>query len=290
MTPAVRPFLVTGASGNVGREVVRALSERGAPVRAAARDPGRLATQTPAGVERVALDFARPETFAPAVAGMRGLFLLRPPDIADVGPTLNRLADEAKAAGVEHVVFLSVTGAGRNPLVPHHRVERHLARTGVPHTNLRAGFFAQNLGDAYREDIAREDRLYVPAGDGRVAFIDTRDLGDLAAAILLDTSAYAQRSYTLTGPEAVTFADAAALLTRSLGRPIAYDPATALGYVRHLRARGLPTARIAVQTILHLGLRFGQAARVDPTLERLLGRRPHMLADYVRDHAALWQR
>ena len=119
-----RPVLVVGARGNVGGATVRALRTRGIPVRAGVLDPSRLDPQP--GVEPVALDLYRPETFGPAVQGAGGLFLLRPPPVSRVGPTLNALVDAALAAGVEHVVFSSVAGADTNRVVPHHRVETHL--------------------------------------------------------------------------------------------------------------------------------------------------------------------
>jgi uncharacterized protein YbjT (DUF2867 family) len=199
--------------------------------------------------------------------------------------------DAARAAGVGPVVFLSVAGAGTNKLVPHHDVEAHLIQRGGAYTLLRPGFFAQNLQDAYRRDLVEDDRLYVPAGRGRVTFVDGRDLAEVAATCLLDPDRHAGQAYTLTGPEPVTFEEAAALLTRALGRPIRYVPASIPGYLLHLRRRrGLPWAQAGVQTILHVGLRFGQAERVDPTLEGLLGRRPGTLARYIEDHAALWRR
>jgi len=194
------------------------------------------------------------------------------------------------ASGVNHVVFLSVVGADRNPVVPHHRVERHLTRHGPPATLLRPSFFTQNLGDAYRRDLVEDDRLYVPAGDGRVAWVDVRDVAELAALAFADPAGHAGRGYTLTGPEAVGFEHAATLLTAALGRPIRYEPAELRPYVGHLRRRGLPAAQVAVQTLIHANLRSGRGAGTDPTLERLLGRRPRTLADYVRDHAALWSR
>ncbi len=283
-----RPVLVLGATGNVGGATVRALRRRGIPVRVATRNPRR--GESEAGVEQVVLDVFRPETFGAAVEGVGGLFLLRPPPVSRVGPTLNALTDVAVAAGVEHVVFSSVAGADTNAVVPHHRVETHL-RDRVPSwTILRPGFFAQNLADAYRRDIVRDDRIHLPAGRGRVAFIDTRDIGEVAAEVFADPSRHRGRGYTLTGPEALTFDEVAAMLTRTLGRPITYQPASVLGYARHLRAQGLPLAQVAVQTVLHTGLRRGDAETVDPTLEQLLGRPGRTLDDYVREHASTWAR
>lgn len=281
------PILVTGATGNVGSAVVTRLLARGVECRIGVRDPASVPPRP--GVTPVALDLRRPDGFSAAVAGAGGLFLVRPPAIADVRPTLCALVDAAAAAAVPHVVFLSVVGADRNRIVPHHAVERHLAREHVPWTILRPGFFAQNLGDAYRPDLRERDELFVPAGRGRVAWVDTRDLGELAADILLAPDEHRGRGYTLTGGEARDFTEVADLLARALGRPIRYTPASALGYARRLRARGLPLGQVLVLTVLHLGLRRGDAQYVDPTLAALLGRAPRTIADYIADHAALWR-
>lgn len=281
-------LLVTAAGGNVGVAVTDHLVRLGVPVRVADVDPARL--PAPAGVEPVRLDLTDPHTFADALRGIRRLFLLRPPAIARVKPTLNAFLDAAASAGVEHVVFSSVAGAERNRVVPHHRVEQHLMASSLRWTMLRPGFFAQNLATAYRTDIRDHDRLYVPAGDGRVAFVDTRDVGELAARILTDPDAHVGRGYTLTGPRAVTFHQVADLLTDALGRPIRYEPASIPGYLRHLGRQGLPVPQRLVQTVLHAGLRRGDAETVDPTLGQLLGRPPRDLAEYVADHRHLWTR
>lgn len=282
------PVLVVGASGNVGAATVRALVARGIPARCGVTAPNRLRPM--AGADIVELDLTRPQTFAPAVAGAAGLFLLRPPPISRVGPTLNALTEAALTAGVEHVVFSSVAGADTNRVVPHHRVETHLREHAPSWTILRPGFFAQNLTDAYRQDIVEDDRIYLPAGSGRVAFIDTRDIGDLAAAVFADPDAHRGQGYTLTGPRAVTFDEVTELLTAAVGRNITYHPARILGYARHLLRRGMPVAQVAVQTVLHAGLRRGDAETVDATLPRILGRPARTIEAYVTEHAATWER
>ncbi len=234
-------------------------------------------------------DFTRPETFPSAVAGASGLLLVRPPAISDVRPTLCALVDAALAAGLRRVVFLSVLGAERRGYIPHAKVERHLRESRAEWTMLRAGFFSQNLGDVYRSDIRDRSELRVPAGAGRAAFVDVRDLGEAAARCFTEEG-HEGRAYPLTGPEAVAFADVAALLSAELGRKIRYRRASVLGYAAHLRRQGLPWGQLAVQTILHVGLRFGQAEQVDPTLPRLLGRPAGTLARYISDHRDLWVR
>ncbi|WP_431943466.1 NmrA family NAD(P)-binding protein [Micromonospora marina] len=281
------PALVTGATGNVGGAVARSLRTAGVALRVAGTDVGELRERFP-GIPAARLDFGDARTFDAALDGATALFLLRPPQIARVGPTLNALVDRAARHGVRHVVFASVTGAERNPVVPHHRVERHLRAGGLPYTILRPGFFAQNLADAYRRDIREDHRVYLPAGSGRVAFVDTRDIGDVAAAVLADPAAHRGAAYTLTGPEALDFTQVAALLTETLGRPVRYRAATVGGYLRHLRRRRVPVTQAVVQTVLHTGLRRGQAERVDPTLPLLLGRPARTLRDYVAEHRDRW--
>ena len=285
------PVLVTGPTGNVGRAVVRSLLSEGVPVRAAVKSPERtvaLLKEMDGEVMPVPLDFLRPETFRPALEGVRGVFLLRPPAIAHMQGTLNAFVDAAVTQGVKQVVFLSVDGAEKRTWIPHHAVEEHLKRSALGWTLLRPTFFAQNLGDAYREDIRQDHRLFLPAAHGRVAFVDVRDVGDLVTRAMLDTS-LRNRAFTLTGPESVTFDEVAVMLSEVLGRPIRYEPASVAGYVRHLHGRRMPWGQVGVQTLLHVGLRFGQAEQVDPTLANLLGRPTRTVRQYIEDHAPLWR-
>ena len=283
-------ILVTGASGNVGQEVVRALLARGARVIAADHKQARVGALFGDSVPAVRLDFLDRATWPAALDGATHMFLMRPPAIADVARSLNPFVDAARACGVDHVVFLSVAGAGKNRIVPHRKVEDHLRARGDHHTNLRPGFFAQNLQSAYRDDIVRDDRIYVPAGTRPVNWIDVRDVAEVAALVLGEPEQHRGQSYSLAGPGPVPWSEVTDALTAALGRPIRYEPASVLGYVRHLARRGLPRGAILVQTMLHVLLRFGQGATVDATLERLLGRPGRGVREYIADHAQLWIR
>jgi uncharacterized protein YbjT (DUF2867 family) len=274
----VKPVLVTGASGAVGREVVVALSRRGVPVRAATEQPHDV----PDGVEPV-----DPETLD-ALEGAGAVFLVHTPGRS--GASTHAFLGAAARAGVEHIVFQSVAGAGRDPLLGHHVVEEQLRRTSLAWTILRPTILAQTLGEEHRRDIVEDDALVVPAGRAHVPFVDARDVADVAAHILLAPARHVGGTHALTGAVALSFGDIAALLSSALGRPIHYRPATVPGYMGHLAMRGLPVAHIVEQAILHVGLRFGQGTHVDPTLVSLLGREPRSLEGYVHEHLSSWRR
>ena len=279
-------IFVTGATGNVGREVIVALRNAGAQFRIGDRNPSTVAAAP--GQEVVVFDFLNAATYRPAIADCNAIFLLRPPAISNTRDTLNRFIDAVRDAGVYQIVFVSVAGAESNPLVPHHAVERHLQDGPPGWTILRPGFFAQNLESAYRRDIRDDDRIYLPAGRGKVAFIDTRDLAEVAVRSLLDPRSHAGKAYTLTGPVAVSFAEVAKLLSAELGRTISYRPASVVGYMRHLVEARMPVRQALVQTALHFGLRFGQADVVDSTLFCLLARPPRTIGEYIHDRREMW--
>jgi uncharacterized protein YbjT (DUF2867 family) len=287
----MRRLLVTGALGNVGREVVAACA--GAPdltLRTTARRSQEALEHHPQH-ESVELDFTRRETWAPALVDCDYVFLMRPPPIGDMDATLKPFVDLAYQCGVEHIVFLSVARADQMKWVPHRKVELHLMeRHGKAWTLLRPGFFAQNLQDAYRLDIVEDNRLYVPAGNGRVAFLDVRDAAEVAGLIFREPARFSGEALTLTGPEALTFDDVTSVLSTELGRSIRYQAASIPGYAWHLKSRRrLGWMQTVVQTFLHVGLRKGDAETVDPTIGRLLGKPARTLSDYVRQRAAIWR-
>lgn len=283
--------LVTGASGNVGTEVVSALQSfhPQTTIRIATRNTEN--TKLSEGVSESAyLDFQNPDTFSSAVSGCSSVFLLRPPAISNTKDTLNRFITTARKSGIERIVFLSVAGAADNKIVPHHAVEQQLRSGPNDWTILRPGFFAQNLASAYRDNILQDDRLYLPAGNGKVAFVDLRDVGEVAAQILTSLTEHAGMTYTLTGPQSYTFYELADILSKNLGRIIEYVPASIPGYLYHLlRVKKLGVMQSIVQTVLHVGLRFGQAEEIDPTLGKLLDEKPNNVETYIEDHVRIWK-
>lgn len=293
-TESESPVVVTGATGNVGREVVLGLLRSGVRVRAAVTNPARARgsfllpdRQEAARLEFVPFAFGRGDTYPAAFQGARALFLMRPPQIGDARRLINPAVDAAARAGVERVSFLSLQGAERNPVVPHHAIERHLEQSGLAHTFLRAAFFMQNLATTHRADIRDHNDILVPAGKGRTAFIDVRDIAAVAVKTLTERGHAA--AYELTGSEALTYDEVAASLSEVLGRRILYPHPNVLQFWARRRALGDHAAFILVMTALYSVAALGQAGRLTNDVPRLLGRDPITFAQFARDYTGVWQ-
>ncbi|GAB7094277.1 SDR family oxidoreductase [Halolamina litorea] len=275
--------LVTGATGTVGRHVSNELAERDYSPRVGLRDPGVVPESLPDVADVVEFDFVRPETWGAALRGVDGLFLMRPPTVdAD---TVSAFAEAAARVGVARIAYLSTLGAERNPLIPHHRIEQRVVATDADHTLLRASFFMQNLAEVHREDIVEHDEIFVPAGTGETSFVDARDIAAVAATVLTEPG-HENRSYDITGPEALSYADVAAVFSDVLGRRITYPEPSLVAFVRRSRGRGYPLPFIAVMCAIYTTARLGLADRVTDDTRELLGREPRRIRAFVEDYAA----
>jgi uncharacterized protein YbjT (DUF2867 family) len=303
-TAVQRQTGVVGGTGFVGSAVMRALRDSGddpislvphAPVQDLAYKPKAKPGlgDDPVDHNFRRLDFFDANTFAPAMHGLKRLFLMRPPAIGNVERYVFPLLDAAMSAGVERLVFLSVSGAQTRAYLPHAKIEARLAllarRTELKVGILRPGFFAQNLLTAYRDDIKHDDRLYVCAAAGKVAFVDAEDVGAVGARALID-GCLDGKAATLTGSAALTFEDVAVLLSEALDRHIAYTRASILGFFCHRvfkRDSGLTEA--VITTALHAGLRRGDAETVSPELPEIIGRPATPLSDVIARHVDAWR-
>ncbi|CAA9236274.1 MAG: hypothetical protein AVDCRST_MAG56-1218 [uncultured Cytophagales bacterium] len=284
-------ILVTGATGNVGAATIAHLLAQYAgavEVTAAVQDVtrARQALLHPE-LRFVRFNFEDLSTVKAALAGMDKLFLLRPPQLADVRQYLEPVVLAAKAAGVKHVVFLSLQGVEHNKLTPHYKVEQIIRREGLPYTFLRPSFFMQNLSTTHRAEIAERSEIFIPAGRGKTNFVDVRDVGEAAARVLAGEN-HLNRAYELTGADACDYYEVAALLGRTLGRPIRYANPSVVRFCWRKWREGVPVPFILVMTALYMVARLGKAAGYAPDLQVLLGRVPTSLAQFAEDYRDAW--
>lgn len=279
-------ILVTGASGTIGSATVAALKARGARFKVALRSPEKAAAL---GAEAVRFDWSQPETYRTALTGVESAFLLQPTSNTQVEET-RAFAEAAKAAGVKHVVRLSVIGADNEPGIllgrQHRDADRALQATGLQTTLLRPTFFMQNFIEFYGVAVGKGGTVYLPNGDGKVAWIDARDIGDVAAAALTSPAQHAGKVYELTGSEALSTGEAAEVLATALGQPVSYVAVSEADAEKAMQQQGMPDWLIQGFQELAMIIRNGWAATVSPAVSQVLGRPPRRLADYARDVAA----
>lgn len=274
-------ILVTGASGTVGGEVLKALVARGARVRAGYRS---RTPQIAAGIEPVHLDYDRPETIRPALEGVQTLFL-----VSNAVAPEKRVVDAARRAGVRRVVKLSALHATEEEFVFgrwHRAVEKHIEASGLAWTFLRPNGFMQNVVTYMSGTIRSQSAIYSSAGSGAVSHVDVRDLGAVGAAVLAE-SGHEGQAYDLTGPAALTYTQLADTLSRVLGRPIRYVPISPEQYKQGAVAAG--TSETYADALVDLNRYYaeGKMSEVTPTLRLLSGRDPTPFEQYARDHADL---
>ena len=277
--------LVTGATGNVGSAVVAELRARGAAVRAFVRHAERAAERLGDDVELVPGDFDDPASVASAVDGVESVFL----SSAD-GPRKveheRTVVDASAAAGVGLVVKASTLaadpGSALAPLAWNGRSEEHLHRSGVPFTILASAFYMTNLL-AGAEEI-RQGRLFAPAGNGRIAMVDPRDVGTVGA-VVLTTDGHEGRTYRLTGPQAVSYAEVAEALAAATGGPVEYVDVPEQAAREALAASRMPGWLVEHLVGVFRMVREDAFAAPADGVRDLTGREPRSVADFARDHA-----
>lgn len=276
-------IMVIGALGNVGSEVVKCLLAQGVSVRAADLFPEKVRQRFGNGVESVLFDFAKPETFAPAFKGIQKLFLMRPPQISNIQKYMVPALEATKAAGVKHMVFLSLIGIEQNKVVPHYKVEQWLLASGLDYTFLRCSFFMQNLNTTHRAEIRERDEIYIPVGNAKTSFLDVRDIGAVAA-LALTQPGHEKKAYDLTGSEALDYYQVAGLFSQVLGRKITYKNPSALGFFVSQLQHKSNLMFALVTTWLYTNTRNGMANVLTGEVLRLLGRKPILMSQYIEDY------
>jgi uncharacterized protein YbjT (DUF2867 family) len=281
-------ILVTGATGTVSSEVVKALAGRGLTVRAGVRSVSKVAELQGLGpdVQPIELDYTRPETVQAAFAGVHRVFLLTPftGNQVEVG---KQLVDAARQAGVQQVVLLSGSGADSQPGTQinhwHRAVEVYLEQSGLPFTVLRPSGFMQNFLTYNGDSIRQENKFYLAIGDGQVNYIDVRDIAAVVATVLTaPVAAHQGQIYTLTGPAAVSSEEVAAALSETTGRAISYVAVPEEAAAQAM-AQAPDWLRNGLLELYRL-YKNGGANWITSTVQEIIQRPPHSIGQFAHDY------
>ncbi|MFE3195649.1 NAD(P)H-binding protein [Nocardia sp. NPDC059240] len=261
--------LVLGATGKTGRRVLDLLTAAGTRVRAGSRSAA------------VPFDWTDRGTWAAALAGVNAVYLSYQPDLAVPGAPadIKAFCDAAVAAGVHTVVLLS--GRGEPEALECEAIVRD---SGLRWTVVRCSWFAQNFSEGAFADSIVAGEVALPAGDVPEPFVHADDIAEVAVAALLDER-HVGEVYELTGPRALSFAEAVAEIATETGREIAYIPLTRTDFVAALTSYGVPGDEISLLDYLFGTVLDGRNSATADGVRRALGREPRDFAEYARDVA-----
>ena len=270
---------LTGATGRIGGRVAARLATKGVPLRLLVRDPDR-APDLP-GATSVVAPFADGDAVRAALAGVETAFMVSASEAADRAQQHVTFVEAAAAAGVRHLVYLSFQGASRESTFTfardHAVTEEAIRASGMGWTFLRDSFYADFMPGLVGDDGV----IRGPGGDGRVAVVAQDDIADAAAAVLLDAAAHAGRTYTLTGPTALSFKEIAAIVGEASGREVSYVDET-LDEARASRAvYGAPDWEVAGWISTYTAVAAGEHADVMGDVEALTGHRATPLREVL---------
>jgi uncharacterized protein YbjT (DUF2867 family) len=276
--------LVTGGTGKTGSVLVELLRSNGVPVRVASRHP---AASDP---DAVRFDWADPATHPAALRGVDRVFLVPPVESVDPMPLVEPFLAEAQRLGVRRVVLLGSAIVLPNAPSALELAAQVRARPGW--AVLRASGFMQNFLSPHPlgERIRRHGEIRTATGDGRVGWIDARDIAAAAFALLAGPGVEPgdRRDYLLTGPKTLSYRDAAEIITAHTGWPVRVAHIGVDEQAAGHRAAGMPAEFAAALAAVEDGIRAGREDQVSTAVLDLTGRPPRTFAEFVQEHATEW--
>lgn len=292
-----KTILVTGATGTVGSEVVKQLaaisSSSGHKIRAAVHSKNKTGQLGDKRVEIVDLDYTKPETVAYALNSVDKIFLqtLPTPNVTDIS---SNLVNEAKKNSVKYIVKLSAIGASDSEsrstiLRLHGEEEKIIEDSGIPYTFLRPPFM-QNFVTQFGHTIRTQNAFYVPAGDAKMSFVDTRDIGAVAAVMLTNTNhgasqQHENKAYDITGQDALSYRQVADILSNEVGKKISYIDITEDDARTGMKQIGMDEWFINIMIELFRIIRAGYGSETTTAVEHITGRKPISFAQFAKDYA-----
>lgn len=282
-------FLVTGASGTMGKAVLTEVAKSGAEHRAMYRSAAEAA-KAPAGTSTFIADFSKKETLPPALEGVQSVYLVCSP-IPQLIELEWNMIDACVAAGVGHVVLNSAMGAREwRKSFPswHRRVEDKLKSTKISFTILRPNGFHQNVLAYFAPSIRTQGVFHSSMGNAGVSFLDVRDIAVVAAKSLAGGE-HSGKIYELNGPEALTYSELAEKIAKHSGRDVQYVDIPAEKHRQSMLSSGMLEWQADALLDLHAYYIKGKGGKIDGLLEQLIGRPPITMDQFLAEFAGAFR-
>lgn len=281
-----KTFLITGPTGNIGLDLIRGLDEikSTSTIIAASPNPERAKEKLKSNsrIEFRKLDFSDPGTYNEALYGIDIIFLLRPPQYADVKRYFEPFLDKMVEKSIKQIIFLSVQGVENQKSIPHHKLEKMIIEKGFEYVFLRPSYFMQNLTSNLLDEIINENKIFIPSGSLKFTWVDTKDIGLVGAHVLEDFESFKNQAIEITGAEQLNFKEVADILTEKLGRKITFESPNLLKFYKKKRSLGSKPMMILVMIMLHYLPRFSKREnKLSHKVNTICGRTPTALSVFI---------
>ncbi|MBR9922625.1 MAG: NmrA family NAD(P)-binding protein [Bacteroidetes bacterium] len=280
-------IIVSGATGQLGSAVVNAFLDAGFEVSAAVRNPEKDRSNISAKARIVAFDFDKPDTFKPALEGIKQIYLIAA--VKDPEKVFEFLDVAEKSKELELLIFSSGRTTGDIPGKPLNDIENYIQKSKLPWIIVRPGWFMQNFASWIGNDIRKEQKIYLPAADAKTTFVDVRDLARAATILVNDNPPKLEKIHEWTGQEALSHKEVASLLSQALDRKIEYIPLSETAFAERLIKQGSSKDAAEATNFLYRIVRSGKEAESDPGLAKTLGRPTIRMEAFIQDYLDHWQ-
>lgn len=281
----MKQILVTGATGNIGLEVIHYLSELKTDyeIFAAVRniETAKKTFKDYPDLHYRQFDFQNASSFSEAFDQIDILFLLRPPNISDIEKVFRPLLKSAKQCGINKVVFLSVQGAEKSKVIPHNKIERLIQEFQFNSIFVRPSYFMQNLTSTLLPELINKRSITLPSGSAKFNWIDVKNISEATANLILKFDNYRDQSYEVTGRENKNFGELARIISSVLGEKIRFISINPISFYFRKRREGVQNAFAMVITILHFLPRFQAEPKISDNYQKLTGKIPTTLEEFI---------
>ncbi|KAB1065943.1 NmrA family NAD(P)-binding protein [Salibacter halophilus] len=281
----MKRILVTGATGNIGHEVVYYLSELkyGSEIFAAVRniEKAKKTFEKHPNVHYRLFDFENEDAYSKAFHQIDILFLLRPPHISNVEKIFRPLLISAKENGIKRIVFLSVQGAEKSKVIPHNKIERLILELQFNYIFVRPSYFMQNLTTTLLPEIVNRKCITLPSGKAKFNWIDVKNIAEATAILITQFETYQNRAYDITSNQNKNFGDVADLMSKLTGERIRFKSINPISFYFLKKKEGMKGGFAMVMTILHFLPRLQSEPEISDNYQKLTEKAPTTLQDFI---------
>jgi uncharacterized protein YbjT (DUF2867 family) len=281
----MKTIFIIGATGNIGLEVVKFLiknkSKNKIVVGVRNIEKAKKVFLNYPKLNYIYFDFEKTDSFKEAFKNIDSIFLLRPPHISDVDKYFKPLIKEIKNSQIKETIFLSVQGVEKSKVIPHNKIEKLILEYKLDYIFIRPSYFMQNLTTTLINDIKVKRKIILPSKKAKFNWIDIKNIGEVVAILFDRFSEFKNQAYDLTGYENENFYEVTKIINNIIKSPIKYESVNPIKFFMIKKKEKMVKGMIMVMILLHFLPRFQKEPIISNFYEKLTGKKPSTLKEFI---------